>query len=100
MRYRMSYEDSILGEVNLAVELLKTPKAVTIKPLDPKPKYTYGCIDKLWDKGQIRIVTDEETMRKRNRVPRNALKDWGDGTYTLYPERQGIPFLLTPEKEA
>ena len=105
MRYTVSYKDSSFGEVSFDVEMEKTPKTVTIKPIGAKPKYGYGdfplpgCIDKLWDKGQIRICTDEEMMKKKNRVPRDVLKDWGDGTFTLYPGRRGVPFLLEPEKE-
>lgn len=94
MRYTVSYKDSSFGEVSFDVEMKKTSKTATIKPIDAKPKYGYGdfplpgCIDRLWDLGEMKF-----------RLPGPCFKEWDDGTYTIYPCGAGIPFLLTPEKE-
>lgn len=79
------------------VDFNKTPKTVTIRPISSRPHYTYGCIDKLWDKGSI--VIRKPKLGSRIKLTRDVLLDLGNGTYTLYPERQGIPYSLKPVKE-
>lgn len=79
------------------VDFNKTPKTITIKPISLKPRYTNGCIDKLWDKGSI--VIRKPKLGSRIKMTRDFLQDWKDGTYTLYPERAGIPYYLEPVKE-
>lgn len=87
------------------VDVKKTPNSVIITPISPQPKYTYGrksgftygCIDKLWDKGKI--VIREPKLGSRIKITRDYIKDWGDGSYTFYPERAGLPYLLIPKEE-
>lgn len=74
------------------VDIKITPKTVTIRPLEEQPFGLSGCIDELWEEGKI--VIREYSGHK---VCRHLLKDWGDGTFTLYPQREGEPFLLKPE---
>ena len=38
---------------------------------------------------------DRIVCRKDNRGP-HALRDWGDGTYTVYPDRKGTPHYVAP----
>ena len=76
-----------------------TPKTITITPISQKPHYelgkklisTDGCIDQLWDDGKIVIK-----YYAPPKVCRHAFFKNGDGTYTLYPNREGVPFELIP----
>lgn len=92
MKYSMHNEYWKDGEV--IVNIKKTNKTTTITPISSKPLYTYGCIDQLWDKGKITIR--EPKPGGKIKVTRHLLEEWGNGTYTLYPDRAGIPFLLVP----
>ena len=96
MKYCMSNSE-FWGDRSVTVDIKKTAKTTTITPISPKPQYfTPGCIDKLWYNGKIVI---REYPPESHRICANYLQDWGDGSYTLYHCRQGIPFLLTPAKE-
>ena len=76
------------------VDIKFSAKAITIKPLGEKPFYTNGCIDELWDKGKITVKVILDCSN--HRVDKHYLIDWNDGTYTLYPSREGIAYLLEP----
>ena len=91
MKYLMYVDENESLE---PVDIKFSAKSITIKPLGEKPFYTNGCIDELWDKGKIvvKIISDPSD----HRVWKHYLKDWNDGTYTLYPSRAGIPYLLEP----
>ena len=89
--YRMDIPEA---KTTVRVMIKKTPKTTTITPIDEKPKYVYGCIDRLWDDGKIII---REYAPETHKVYTHYLADWGDGTYTLYPNRQGLPYYLEPE---
>lgn len=92
MKYRM-LNDHWLDE-DVIVEMKKTEKTVTITPISTRPKYTPGCIDDLWHNGKL--VIREPKPGGRIKITRHLLKDWGDGEYTLYPHREGIPFYMKP----
>lgn len=85
------------GEV--IVKMTINPKTIVITPISPKPQYklgedlasTDGCIDQLWDDGKI-VIKDYAPPK----VCRHALINNCDGTYTIYPNRDGIPFELIP----
>lgn len=80
----------------VVVDVRKTPTMTIIESISQKPQFTPGCIDDLWYKGKI-VVKDYP--QESNKVCAHCLKDWGDGVYTLYPYREGIPFVLTPAEE-
>ena len=77
------------------VDLKRTSKQIVITPISPKPRFTNGCIDKLWDDGKIVI---REPNPKTHRICRHYLEVWGDGDYTLYPDRAGLPYRLSPKE--
>ena len=79
------------SDENVLVEMKKTAKTITITPISQKPIFTHGCIDDLWRKGKI-VIREP----KANKVSPHTLREWGDGRYTLYPYRAGIPFVLQP----
>lgn len=92
MKYRMINE--YWPNEDVIVEMKKTEKTVVITPVSPRPKSTPGCIDDLWSNGNITIR--EPKPGGRIKITRHLLKDWGDGEYTLYPNREGIPFFMAP----
>lgn len=79
------------------VDIKFTPSGTTIKPLSPKPTYTYGCIDDLWDDGKMTIRNLKPGGRQK--ITRHILRSWGDGDFTFYPHRAGIPYVLIPKEE-
>lgn len=81
------------NDKTVRVDVKKTPKTITITPVDKKPSFfMYACIEQLWDKGKITISDP-----KGHKLCRHRLMDWGDGTYTLYPDRAGLPYYMEPE---
>lgn len=44
-----------------------------------------------WNKLEIH---KDETKNKRH-----CFRDWGDGTYTIYPEQCGKPYVFTPIRQ-
>jgi hypothetical protein len=76
------------------IEVKITPKTFTIKPISPKPFYTNGCIDQLWDKGKIII----SKPKHEHKICRHMLINWDNGKYTLYPDRAGLPYKLVPKE--
>lgn len=92
MKYRMLNEYWL--DEDVIVEMKKTERTVTITPISTKPKFTHGCIDDLWRNGKL--VIREPRAGSRIKMTRCLLKDWGDGEYTLYPDREGIPFYMKP----
>lgn len=75
---------------DMLVDLKETPKTFKITPFTPRGGVCMGCFDELWQGG---FVIKKEGRNK------HCLKDWGDGTYTIYPNREGIPGLLTKAPE-
>ena len=40
---------------------------------------------------------DDKILRlKRNNKCKHCLRDWGDGTFTVYPYRSGTPYFFEP----
>ena len=37
------------------------------------------------------LINKDETKNKRH-----CLRDWGDGTYTIYPDQCGVPHVFEP----
>jgi len=68
------------GGVWLKKETSKTITFVCVK------KSFYECN---WEK----LVINKNPEKNK----RHCLKDWGDGTYTVYPEQSGIPHLFEPQ---
>lgn len=93
MRYYL-LGDEWKNRASVKVEVKFTPKSITITPISEKPMATNGCIDQLWDIGKIVI---REPSPKTHRVGRHAVRYWGSGIYTLYPDRAGLPYVLIPE---
>lgn len=93
MRYYL-LGDEWKGRESVEVEVKKTPKSITIAPISKKPLFTNGCIDQLWDKGKIVI---REPAPESHKICRHKLNNWGDGIYTLYPDRAGLPYVLIPK---
>jgi len=51
-----------------------------------KPFFTYGCIDsEIWNK------ENKKCLIPRNNKSKNCLRDWEDGTFTIYFHRSGTP---------
>lgn len=89
------------GEVVVSMKI--TPKTITITPTTEQPRYKHGwqtlksvpgSIDRLWKNGKI--IIRELRAEGKQKIKRDYLREWGDGTYTLYPDRAGEPFLLVP----
>ena len=60
---------------------------------ETKKMYIFTCIEKSfyecnWD--VLKINKDE----KKNK--RHCLKNWGDGTFTVYPDQCGKPHIFEP----
>lgn len=71
------------------VDVKITPKTFTITPLEEQPFGCWGCLDQLWRNGKIVVKEPKRGMCK------HKLIDWEDGSYTIYPDRAGLPYLLT-----
>lgn len=65
-------------------EVLATPSAVTFRLVTPPH-------------GSGRSFVTAEAFVCRRSGGAHALRDWGDGTYTLYPRRGGTPYVFQPE---
>jgi hypothetical protein len=66
-------------------EIKFTEKALILIGLE-KPFFTYGCIDfEIWNK------ENKKCLIPRNKTSKNCLRDWKDGTFTVYFQRSGIP---------
>lgn len=60
-------------------------KSYTIIPKSEKPFFSLSSIDYLYNKGKV-IIKKEKSE--------HYIKDWGDGEYTIYFFRNGLPYLL------
>ncbi len=75
--------DKVLAEVK------RTQKTISIEMLD-KPHPRCGCEDVL-KKGKYTI-----RLNVPKGVPRDCVYDWGDGSFTVYFSREGIPTYFEP----
>ena len=81
-KYKMIGEE--FGEVYVDVKITKT--YLTVKGLSPKP-ITYACIDPVWDEKGLKMRLDN--------MGRHCIKIGADdGFIVIYPDRQGIPYVL------
>lgn len=72
------------GEVYVDVKITKT--YLTVKALSPKP-LTYAGIDPVWDEKGLKMRLDN--------MGRHCIKIGADdGFIVIYPDRQGIPYVL------
>ena len=63
----------------------ETPKTITFTCV--KPSFYKVNWDKL-------VIAKDETKNKRH-----CMREWGDGTYTIYPDQCGTPHIFTPKTE-
>lgn len=78
--------DIFTGEpYEIMVDFKETEKSYIIKPISEKPAYTCSSTDFLYDEG-LRIP--------KNRKSHHGIIDWGDGEYTIYIFRNGLPFYI------
>ena len=62
---------------------ISKPKIITFRLINP-PYFNLN-----WD--ILRIY------KEKNK--RHCLRDWGDGTYTIYPDQCGTPYIFEPLNE-
>lgn len=57
---------------------------------------TFTLAEKPLGMNAVELWFDKLVCRRDNRCP-HCLKDWGDSSFTVYPNRNGIPFYFTGE---
>jgi hypothetical protein len=66
-------------------EIKFTEKNLILVGLE-KPFFTYGCIDsEVWNKDS------KKCLIPKNNKSKNGLRDWEDGSFTIYFCRSGVP---------
>lgn len=63
-----------------------TDKTLIVKKIDNEGFYSY------YEKG-------DEIKCGRIKQNGNTLREWGDGTFTIYPDQEGMPFYFRKEGE-
>lgn len=82
MKYKMTYYDgSGLEYKGGTWKVKKTPKTVMFELIE-EPYFSQDCPDKM----RLPLSNKGE----------HCLRDWGDGTYTVYPYRSGVPHVFEP----
>ena len=58
--------------------------------------YTIECQERNDSIAPDKMIIKKDGKAGRNRVSKHKLIDWEDGTYTIYPFRQGVPCVFEP----
>ncbi len=83
MKYKCVYISGGGKEYDGGIWIKKeTPKTITFTCIE----ISFFGVD--WD----RLVIYKNPKRNQ----RHCLRDWDDGTYTIYPDRCGVPHIFTP----
>lgn len=71
------------------VAMKETKTAYIITPISEPPVEHFDYyLNSLWELGKMVI---------KKGGGKHGLTNWGNGEYTLYPYRSGLPYLLRPE---
>lgn len=85
MKYKMYYVSGGGSQYDGGIwEISETPRAVT-----------FVCVEEPFF--DLNIPTKMKIRREKER--RHCLWDWGDGTFTVYPNQSGVPHVFEPLQE-
>ena len=74
------------NEYDIVIKVIETEKCYNIQLVKNNSRFSPAHIDMLFkDKAKVK-------MKKEN--SRHCIKNWHDGTFTIYPFRAGIPFVF------
>lgn len=79
---KMIKKCTINNKQTFNIDYKNTKKTITIEFLDSDVKY-----ESFFEKG------DKIKCRKDNKC-KHCIRNWEDGTYTIYPNRSGIPYYI------
>lgn len=70
------------GSYCTSVEVKETPKTITIEFLEDGVEY-----HSWYKKGDV-------LKCKKDNMSNHCIREWSDGTYTIYPNRGGVPYYI------
>ena len=70
------------------MEVVETPTTYRFQLLDLQSRY---CADHI----RLLFAVSNRFILRKNKGG-HAIRDWGDGTFTLYPFQAGIPYYFVP----